>query len=120
MAVRVQTARHLRKSVTPAEEQAWWLLRDRRLSGLKFRRQYPAGRYILDFYCAQAHLAVELEGTVHAQASQMRKDRAKDAYLRRMGIRVLRLPNGMVLQDPETFLRRIREAAVPDPHPSVR
>lgn len=116
---RVETARQLRKSVTSAEERSWWLLRNRRLSRLKFRRQHPVGKHIVDFYCVQAHLAIELEGSVHAQASQMRKDRAKDAYLRRMGIRVLRVPNGMVLQDPETFLRKIREAAALDPHPSV-
>jgi very-short-patch-repair endonuclease len=107
----IQTARHLRKSVTSAEERAWWLLRNRRVMGLKFRRQHPVGKYIVDFYCAQARLAIEIEGSVHAQPGQMRKDMAKDAYLGRMGIRVLRLPNGMVLDDPDTFLRKVREAA---------
>jgi very-short-patch-repair endonuclease len=107
----LQAARGLRKSVTSAEERAWWLLRNRRLLTWKFRRQHSAGKYVVDFYCAQAHLAVDLEGSVHAQPSQMRKDMAKDVYLRRMGIRVLRLSNGMVLDDPGTFLRKVREAA---------
>lgn len=66
----------------------------------------------MDFYCFQARLAVELDGSVHAQPSQMRRDAAKDAYLRRLGIRVLRLPNGMVMEDPEAFLRKVRESAV--------
>jgi very-short-patch-repair endonuclease len=107
----VETARKLRKSVTSAEERAWWLLRNRRLSGLKFRRQHPVGKCVVDFYCSQARLAVELDGSVHAQPGQTKKDVAKDVYLRRMGIRVLRLPNGMVMEDPEAFLRRVREAA---------
>lgn len=109
---RVETARQLRKSVTSAEERAWWLLRNRRLSGLKLRRQHPVGKHIVDFYCVQARLAIELEGSVHAQPRQARRDAAKDAYLRRLGIRVLRLPNGMVMQDPEMFLRKVREAAM--------
>lgn len=115
----VGTARKLRSFLTPAEEQAWWLLRNRRLSGLKFRRQHLVGKYVVDFYCPQARLAVELEGSVHSQPSQTKKDKARDALLRRMGIRVLRLPNAMVMEDPETFVRKIREAAVLSPHLSV-
>jgi len=107
----VETARKLRKSVTSAEERAWWLLRNRRLSGLKFRRQHPVGKYVVDFYCSQAHLAVELDGSVHAQPAQARRDAAKDAHLRRLGINVLRLPNGMVTEQPDFFLRKVREAA---------
>ena len=54
---------------------------------------------------------MELDGGVHSQPSQMRKDAAKDAFLRRLGIRVLRLPNGLVAEDPDGFLRKVREAA---------
>jgi len=104
-------ARQLRKEVTPAEERAWWLLRNRRLLGFKFRRQHPIGGYVIDFYCLKSRLAVELDGSIHAQPSQTRKDEAKEAYLRRMGIRLLRLPNGMVMNDPELFCRKVREAA---------
>jgi very-short-patch-repair endonuclease len=107
----VERARKLRKSDTPAEERAWWLLRNRRLLGFKFRRQHSLGKFIVDFYCFEARLAVGLDGSVHAQPSQARKDAAKDAHLRRLGVRVLRLPNGMVLQEPQTFRRKVREAA---------
>jgi very-short-patch-repair endonuclease len=106
----IETARQLRKSVTAAEESAWWLLRNRRLMGLKFRRQHPIGKYTVDFFCFQAQLAVELDGSVHAKPSQARKDATKEAYLKRMGIRVLRVPNGMVLEDPELFCRKVRGA----------
>ena len=66
---------------------------------------------MVDFYCSQARLAVELDGSAHAQPSQTKKDKSKDNYLMRMGIRVLRLPNGMVLVDLELFCRKVSEAA---------
>jgi len=107
----VENARKLRRAVTAAEQRAWWLLRDRNLLGMKFRRQHPIGKFVVDFYCQQSRLVVELDGGVHAQPSQMRKDSTKDAYLKRLGIRVLRLPNGMVLEDPEMFCRKVYDAA---------
>lgn len=106
-----EKARRLRKAVTTAEQRAWWLLRDRNLLGLKFRRQHPIGKFVVDSYCQQSRLVVELDGSVHAQPSQARKDSARDAHLKRLGIRVLRLPNGMVSEDPEMFCKKVREAA---------
>ncbi len=111
MSEAVEKAHRLRKAMTAAEQRAWWLLRDRNLRGMKFRRQHPIGKFVVDFYCQQSRLAVELDGSVHAQPSQARKDSAKDAYLRGLGIRVLRLPNGMVLEDPETFCNKVSKAA---------
>jgi len=110
--VRVPTkrVRELRHRQTEAEKAAWYLLRDRSL-GLKFRRQYPIDNYAVDFYCFERRLAVELDGSVHSQPSQIKRDSAKDAYLRSLGIRVLRLPNGLVLEHPEGFVRKIRDAA---------
>jgi uroporphyrinogen-III synthase len=97
-------------------------LRDRR-AGLKFRRQFPIGNYVVDFYCFEVRMAVELDGSAHAQPSQVKKDRAKDAYLTRLGIRVLRLPNGQVMEDPEGFVKKIRESAlsrIPPERPLTR
>ena len=102
--------RRLRKSSTDAESLAWTLLRDRRFLGLKFRRQYRIGKWVVDFYCFQHGLAVELDGSVHAQPTQELKGREKDRYLKRMGIRVLRLPNGIVLRDGNAFLKKIVES----------
>jgi very-short-patch-repair endonuclease len=65
---------------------------------------------VVDFYCFQHRLAIELDGTAHAQPSQELKDREKDTYLKRLGIRVLRLPNGIVLKDDDAFLRKIVES----------
>jgi len=110
--MRISTCRvrELRHQQTEAEKAAWHLLRNRRV-GLKFRRQYPIENYVVDFYCGELRLAVELDGGVHSQPSQMKKDAAKDAFLGNVGVRVLRLPNGLVTEDPEGFIRKVREAA---------
>ena len=110
MRIGTRRVRELRHQQTEAEKQAWHLLRDRRL-GLKFRRQYPIENCVVDFYCCEHRLAIELDGGVHSQPSQMKKDAAKDAFLQSLGIRVLRLPNGLVEEDPEGFVRKVREAA---------
>lgn len=110
MRVPTKRVRELRHQQTQAEKAAWYLLRQRSL-GLKFRRQYPIDNYVVDFYCFDSRLAIELDGGAHSQPSQIKKDSAKDAYLRSLGIHVLRLPNGLVLEDPEGFVRKVREAA---------
>jgi len=111
MTVGTKRVRELRHEQTETERAAWYLLRNR-ATGLKFRRQYPIGDYVVDFYCFDPRLAVELDGSVHSQPSQVRKDRAKDAYLTSIGIKVLRLPNGLALEDPEAFVRKIRKCAL--------
>ena len=86
------------------------MLRNRQVDGMKFRRQCPIGRYVADFYCFEATLAIELDGSIHSQPSQLRKDAAKDAFFKSRGIHVLRVPNGIVLDNPEGFLKKVREA----------
>jgi very-short-patch-repair endonuclease len=106
--MRVPTARlrELRASLTEAETAAWKLLRDRRL-GAKFRRQFRIENGVLDFYCFEHRLAIELDGGVHSQIDQMRKDAVKEDYLRTLGIRLLRIPNAMVLKHPDEFVREV-------------
>jgi len=99
----------LRASPTEAEKVAWNLLRDRRLVA-KFRRQFRIESGVLDFYCFEHRLAIELDGGVHAQINQMRKDAAKEDYLRTLGIRLLRIPNAMVLEHPDEFVREVLES----------
>ncbi len=110
MRVPTKRVRELRHEQTEAEKAAWYLLRGRSL-GLKFHRQYPIDNYVVDFYCFEPRLAIELDGSVHSQPGQIKMDAAKDAYLRSLGIRVLRLPNGLVLEDPEEFVRKVRGTA---------
>ena len=103
-----ERVRDLRHRATLAEKLAWDLLRDRRFLGLKFRRQHPIGNFIVDFYCEELKLAIELDGSVHAQPSQVRRDAVRDVRLGKLGVMLFRLPNGIVLQDPEAFLDKIR------------
>jgi len=110
----IALAREQRKEMTETERRAWKILRNRSVLRVKFRRQHPLGRYILDFYCPEGHLAVELDGSIHSQPSQLRRDKKKDAFLAGQGIHVLRVPNGLVLQDPEGFVKKVL-ANLPSP-----
>ena len=108
----VERARELRKKQTPAEQVLWEMLRDRQLMGLKFRRQHQVGNYILDFYCHEAKLAVELDGAVHEQ--RRAKDAKRDAYLKSQGIQVLRIPNETLFNNIGSTLEQI-SALLPTP-----
>ncbi|MDZ7750399.1 MAG: N-6 DNA methylase [Gammaproteobacteria bacterium] len=98
----VERARELRKKQTPAEELFWELVRNRQFLGLKFRRQHQAGDYILDFYCHEAGIAIEIDGPVHDK--RKKKDAKSDAYLKSQGIRVVRIENAALLNDTEATL----------------
>ena len=107
----VERARELRKKQTAAESLLWVLLRDRQFMGLKFRRQHQFGNYILDFYCDEHHLAIELDGEVHE--GRRKHDAKRDAYLASQGVTVIRIPNRDLLNEPEGTLRTI-SARLPD------
>lgn len=109
----VDLARRLRQQQTPHEDLLWACLRDRQLGGAKFRRQHPLGRYVLDFYCHEARLAVELEGGVHNQEHQRAYDTVRREGIEQLGIRLLVLKNEELVQDVESTLARIVEALVP-------
>ena len=108
MRLPTQHVRELRRNQTEAERAAWYLLRNSRL-GAKFRRQCRIEKWVVDFYCFEHRLAVELDGSVHSQPGQMGRDAAKEDYLRTIGVGLLRIPNGLVLEDPEGFVRKVRE-----------
>jgi very-short-patch-repair endonuclease len=91
------------------KKAAWYLLRGRRVDA-KFRRQCRIENWVVDFYRFEHRLAIELDGGVHSQPSLMPKDAAKEDYLRTLGISLLRIPNGLVVEDPEEFVRKVREA----------
>jgi very-short-patch-repair endonuclease len=103
----VNNARMLRKGSTPAEELLWSFLRNRKLSGLKFRRQVPFGRYILDFFCKEKMTAIELDGTSHA--NQIEYDRNRDAILIAANIKTIRISNKEVEENTERLLEKLQE-----------
>jgi very-short-patch-repair endonuclease len=97
----------LRKHSTRAERALWRMLRRSALD-LKFRRQHSVGRYVLDFYCPEFKLAVELEGQVHRDVIRSEYDSERNAFLASQGIRVLYFENRAVFEFSEWVLEAIR------------
>jgi very-short-patch-repair endonuclease len=102
-------ARVLRRNTTGAERIMWHLLRDRRLDGVKFRRQFPVGPYVADFACIAQRLVVELDGGQHSESPA---DAKRDAFLALNGWRVLRFWNNDVMENREGVLESIQQALV--------
>jgi very-short-patch-repair endonuclease len=94
-----QRARELRQPQTPAEQKLWALLRGRNLAGYKFRRQHPIGNFIVDFYCPQAKLVIEVDGDIHA--AQQEYDAARTVWLQERGYRVIRFANREIFDRPD-------------------
>jgi very-short-patch-repair endonuclease len=84
-------ARRLRKSMTAAEKTLWNKLRRGQLNGMYFRRQHPYGSYILDFFCNDANLVVEVDGAIHMGSNEYDEERTQ--YLESTGLRVIRFRN---------------------------
>lgn len=108
-------AKSLRSGQTLAEQRIWYFLRAHRFMGLKFKRQKPIGRYIVDFVCMEQKLIIEVDGGQHAE--QEKYDGVRDDWLRGEGYTVLRLWNNDVLQKTEEVLESIRMAVVSKPSP---
>ena len=104
-AMTVQRARDLRRTMTDAERRLWSHLRSRQLQGYKFRRQHPLGPYVLDFFCEQEKLVVEVDGGQHAVDAE--RDARRTRWLEAHGCRVLRFWNNEVLQDTDGVLATI-------------
>ncbi len=98
-------SRQLRSKMTDAESHLWRRLRGRQIDGLKFRRQHPIGKFILDFACIEMKLAVEVDGGQHGE--MLISDNARTEWLKQQGWRVLRFWNNEVLQNTEDVLEQI-------------
>lgn len=94
-------ARELRKESTWAEKLMWRWLRDRRLTQYKFRRQYPIGIYFLDFYCVEAKLSIELDGSQHGFPDVRWRDERRGEFLKKKGIKELRFWNSQLANNPQ-------------------
>lgn len=118
-------AKALRANLTPAERRLWEALRGRRLSGLRFRCQHPVGPFVLDFWCPERKLAVEVDGDVHDTPDQAAYDAFRTEQLNAFGYRVVRVRNEEVFHDLPGVLARIAAcASLPEagpgcPPPSV-
>jgi very-short-patch-repair endonuclease len=113
-------ARALRRKMTLPEVLLWQALRGSP-SGLKFRRQHPTGPYILDFFCSDARLAIEVDGEAHSRGNHPKRDAERDAWLRTAGVTTLRIRAVDVLSDLDAVLRYIASEAtsrLPLHHPA--
>ncbi len=105
-----QIARELRRDQTDEEKELWRALRGRRFAGFKFRRQHTVGVCILDFYCADAKLAVELDGFQHGLPGGIERDAAREKILADQGIEPLRFWNHQWRKNREGCLLEIWNA----------
>jgi very-short-patch-repair endonuclease len=101
-------ARRLRNNTTPAERRLWQALRNRQRLGFKFRRQHVIDRFIVDFYCAEACLVIELDGEVHRFTGEY--DLERQQVLESIGLRVMRFSNDQVMQYADEVVAQIDEA----------
>jgi very-short-patch-repair endonuclease len=114
-------ARKLRRTLSPPEAVVWNILR-KRPEGFKFRRQHPIGPYVLDFYCHQSLLAVEIDGVGHQLGENPQRDARRDEWVARQGIATLRIDANDVRNDVEGVIVHILErclARTPPPPSAV-
>lgn len=104
-------SRELRQTSTEAEKLLWERLRNRKLNGLKFRRQHPIDKYIADFYCHEKKLIVELDGAVHDINENAGYDKARTVELGGLKINVIRFRNEEIDNSMESVLKKIAEFA---------
>jgi very-short-patch-repair endonuclease len=108
---KIKLSRDLRKSMTPAETEFWELVRDRRMHGLKFRRQQLIDGFIVDFYCDTHSLCIEIDGGIHESGRQSEYDKARDEFLRSRGLNIIRFNNEDVLNNKD-FIAKILKGIV--------
>ena len=101
--------KELRNNLTPAEARFWKMLKNKQLEGKKFRRQHSIDNFIVDFYCPEEKLVIELDGNVHFNLISENYDFERDKILKSYGIEVLRFENKMVFNQSEIVLNAIKE-----------
>ena len=106
-----QRRQSLRNNATAPEQALWQVLRGKQL-GVKFRRQHGIGHYIVDFYCPERQLVIELDGESHFTEDAQAYDQIRDVYLQGLGLRVLRFTNAQIVKNLEGVYEIIKQAVV--------
>lgn len=97
----IYRAKSLRRTQTPAENRFWYYVRNRKMLGLKFRRQHPLGNFIADFYCHELKLVVEIDGSIHELDHIKEYDKERETQIKKLGLSVLRFSNTDVFYNPD-------------------
>jgi very-short-patch-repair endonuclease len=101
------TVRTLRKNMTDSELKLWSRIRRKQIFGLQFYRQRPIGNYIVDFYCPQAQVVLEVDGSQHMYKLAGRQGEYRESYLKQQGIKVLRFDNLQVLKQLDAVVDKV-------------
>jgi very-short-patch-repair endonuclease len=101
--------RRLRNNMTDAEKKLWGLIRYKKIGGHKFRRQHSIAGYVVDFYCLELRLALEVDGGVHQQETVKGADKERERVIKSISIEFLRFSNEQVLTDPIQTISRLRD-----------
>ena len=109
--------KELRGNLTPVEALLWKCLQRSQLAGKKFRRQHARGPFIVDFYCTECRLGVELDGAGHKTILGNERDAARDLFLARFNVRILRFENRLVRENLQGVLEAIKHALLQGPTP---
>jgi very-short-patch-repair endonuclease len=103
-----ERARQLRKNMTPGEAKLWQHLKGKQLMGYDFDRQRPIDQFIVDFYCKQLTLAIEIDGSSHDSAAAQAKDQERQARIEALGVNVLRFQEADANQNTEGVIKAIQ------------
>jgi very-short-patch-repair endonuclease len=104
-----QNRRELRKKQTPAEKLVWRYLRNKQMMNCKFRRQCSVDKFIIDFYCSELNLAIEIDGNVHEEPEQKEYDIERQKYLEKLEIIFLRIKNEELFGNPNKAFGKIEK-----------
>lgn len=102
-----QLRRELRQNMTKAEEMLWQRIRNKQLCGVKARRQYGFGPYVIDFYIPKVYLAIEVDGKIHLSKEQRQRDLNKDTFLRKNRVEVIRIKNEEIFSDLDAVVTKL-------------
>jgi len=100
----------LRNNLTPAEARLWKILKNRNITGRKFRRQHSIDNMIVDFYCPEEKLIIELDGEIHYNPVSENNDQKRDKKLNEYGFKVIRFENKIVFEQPEIIVKAIMDS----------
>ena len=109
----IDKRRKLRQNQTNAEELVWRFLRNRQMLGYKFKRQYSVDHFVIDFYCTELRLAVEIDGGTHNNTEQQKKDIGRQKYLEAFNIKFVRIKDEEFFGNPNKAFNKIEQAIKP-------